>query len=294
MKKSILLITLLFLFLSILTFIGCKPVAKTIFHSEALPPWDPSKGIVILHENEKIDTSKLQKIALIKVGEGGFTVKCSYLEMLNLLKVNASEIGANIIKINEYKEPDRISSCHRFLATAYHTKDSLSNYEVRIPWSEQRKLTVKDFKADTVNRPRRAATSSYNKLYFDNPSPFLKSTLRIEAVFDCRSSYFKEGYNNKYVLEHEQLHFDITELFARKLTKVLQERSNAESLKFYDYLSRKSDSLRLEKSILNDKFDSEVYPDPSQFAYWRLKIDGELKAHDHYNDKVVTFPGYQD
>lgn len=43
----------------------------------------------------------------------------------------------------------------------------------------------------------------------------------VEAFFDRETSWFK-GDTNTYALSHEQTHFDITELYARKLKQSLQ------------------------------------------------------------------------
>jgi hypothetical protein len=47
---------------------------------------------------------------------------------------------------------------------------------------------------------------------------------KIRAYFEKNESWVKEEARTNYRLAHEQLHFDVTELHARKLRKILAER----------------------------------------------------------------------
>ena len=47
---------------------------------------------------------------------------------------------------------------------------------------------------------------------------------KVRAYFEKKESWVKIVARTKHHLEHEQLHFDITELYARKLRKALSEK----------------------------------------------------------------------
>ncbi len=48
---------------------------------------------------------------------------------------------------------------------------------------------------------------------------------KVRAYFEKKESWVKREAMTEHHLRHEQLHFDITELYARKLRKALSERS---------------------------------------------------------------------
>ncbi len=94
-----------------------------------------------------------------------------------------------------------------------------------IAWTEVR-LTWKDFKAEPPRSGRVAATTASGISYQFSTSG-TKNALSIDFViathFYPEKSWYNPVLGDDFVLSHEQLHFDITELFARKLRKELSE-----------------------------------------------------------------------
>ena len=66
------------------------------------------------------------------------------------------------------------------------------------------------------NRPFQAATFSHFKydLAYEISNKSIK--VIIETYFDCENSYFVPSDEDHEVWDHEQLHFDISEIYARK------------------------------------------------------------------------------
>src|SRR5436190_4980330 len=91
-----------------------------------------------------------------------------------------------------------------------------------IPWSINRKLTWNDFhgfassysQADAATAIHISARPFYHKkkLYYD-----------VNAYFIPNQSWFRT--KSAALLRHEQLHFDIAELYARKVRKKISEYS---------------------------------------------------------------------
>jgi len=52
-----------------------------------------------------------------------------------------------------------------------------------------------------------------------------KINYKVRAYFEKEESWVKEEARTEHHLRHEQIHFDITELYARKLRKILSDRS---------------------------------------------------------------------
>lgn len=88
-----------------------------------------------------------------------------------------------------------------------------------IDWSTEQKLTWKDFKGHPdKNSTNAALTSSSINIEFGYNSTGLK--YNIKCRFDKNLSWGR--IKNDYILAHEQGHFDIAEIHARKLHKALK------------------------------------------------------------------------
>ena len=88
-----------------------------------------------------------------------------------------------------------------------------------LEWSVDRKLTWKDFRAQPdKNSTNAALTSSSINIEFGYNNSGLK--YKIKCRFDQNLSWGR--IKNDYILAHEQGHFDIAEIHARKLHKLLK------------------------------------------------------------------------
>lgn len=85
-----------------------------------------------------------------------------------------------------------------------------------IHWSENRKLSWDDFKAPPVRSGSTAALTATH-LGFSYNMVNGKITFTIECRFDKNKSWGL--VKNDWILQHEQGHFDIAEIFARRLHK---------------------------------------------------------------------------
>ncbi len=101
---------------------------------------------------------------------------------------------------------------------------SAQEYET-IVWTEKR-LTWKDFKGPSPVSSRVAATTA-SGISYEFSTAGTKDAFAIDFVitthFYPKKSWYKPVLCDDFVLSHEQLHFDISELFARKLRKELSE-----------------------------------------------------------------------
>lgn len=84
-----------------------------------------------------------------------------------------------------------------------------------IKWVEGRMLTYNDFQGKVPTASPWAALTSSNIYFTYSTANGRLSDFRVYASFIAENSWMK--IENEDVLAHEQLHFDITEIFARKL-----------------------------------------------------------------------------
>jgi hypothetical protein len=124
-------------------------------------------------------------------------------------------------------------------------------------WQENKPLTWADFKGKPEKRFAAASThyDIFKTLSVQNQK---KANVKIEAVFFRNKSWKNKNWINESVLRHEQKHFDIVELFARKLRKSI----SACTFKNNSDLNTKTDSLYKmydkEMDVYQDKYDDET------------------------------------
>lgn len=93
----------------------------------------------------------------------------------------------------------------------------------KIKWEEDKKLSWSNFKSN-INRQRGNNVVAYTNCGWvysvvksTNPKSPVK--IKVETFFNEDKSWKDVKQINDYVLNHEQKHFDIAEVFARKLRK---------------------------------------------------------------------------
>ena len=100
-----------------------------------------------------------------------------------------------------------------------------SSNEETMTWDASRKLTWEDFKADP-NLESDAAALTASGITFGysvktSGRRIIDFTTSVEAHFYPNKSWYLKGKGDNHILKHEQLHFDITELYARKFREQL-------------------------------------------------------------------------
>jgi len=161
-----------------------------------------------------------------------------------------------------------------FPSIGTETKDS-------IYYSPARKLTWADFKGmPDANNPAVAITNSGFGFGLGayRGGGRTQLNINVHCSFSKVESWVKKGYDNEYVLNHEQRHFDIswycTNLFYKKLKAAKLTASNYNQVitdiytESYTYLRQLQDAYDTETNngILKDKQ-----------AEWNKKIDELLK-----------------
>jgi hypothetical protein len=109
-----------------------------------------------------------------------------------------------------------------------------------IAWSSDRPLTIKDFKGKSPSRATDEASLSWVAIEASWECENGQGSSRARAVFDPRRSSWREMNQNiwhgsddpallvprddggRRLLAHEQLHFDLTELWARKIRELFK------------------------------------------------------------------------
>ncbi len=270
------------LFVALATGCGVGVKLTTIQTHPAVATYEP---FVVIEEHEPFDTARFQLVARLRTTDKGMSLGCNYPTVLDTVSSLARSLGANIVKIDRHLLPDAFgSTCHRVEARMYRAEDA-TPFERMITWYPKRRLRLADFMGDTAARPFRAA--SYCGITYHGGQVGRKVTVVVEAFFDHHVSYFKRDSDDAEVLIHEQVHFDMAEIYARRLRKRIAETSFAG----VDATSRLQDmytEAMRELAIEQDRYDAEVYADPSKQSSWSDSVVFRLAELDMYSSHALT------
>ena len=161
-----------------------------------------------------------------------------------------------------------------------------------ILWQENKKLKIQDFRADnkdTVKENRQQFLGAISAIRIEYSS-FQRNKnsvpdFSIKTYFDPNESWML--LKNDYVLQHEQIHFDLTELYARKMRKSVESlrQKNVTNISIY---RKKIQHWNVMKEKASNQFDADnqdyyikigqkilFQKNPKQEA-WKKKVDREL------------------
>ena len=156
----------------------------------------------------------------------------------------------------------------------------LAQGEEFIEWSVGKRLTWDDYLAQPLSSTDAAAiTNTALGIEYHIKNNVL--SYKISCRFSKTRSWGK--YKTAYILQHEQGHFDITEIFARKLAKEIKEYK-FNPRKYQDDLGKIYKRLMDEKEEYQNKYDKETDYSRNQEkqAEWLKKIEEELEETDEF------------
>ena len=253
---------------------------------QSFPARQLYEGLIVFMPGDSIPYTEAEVIGEIRVMDSGTSINCDLETVVDSAKVQALRLGANAIKIYKHKLPSALgSNCHQISAKALRLKE-IQSYEKEIVWDARRRLSIADFKGDTLNRPFQAATCSSFKYKTWGRLIDGYMTLKVETFFDCFCSYFKPDADVEKLLEHEQIHFDISEIYARRFVR--QVSSEIKSIEEFNNIGEKiAKTVFLDMQKRQDLYDSEVYADPSKQSAWMEKTQIELRELQEFAPKQL-------
>ena len=166
-----------------------------------------------------------------------------------------------------------------FLILGLFSFQSGQDYDT-ITWKASERLTWDDFKGEIPNNARAAATTASGITYRFSTTgnrDYMKVDFKVDTYFYPNKSWYQPELCDDVILSHEQLHFDISELYARKLT----ERLNQAKFTRNNIKSKVKVIYRKINEELNDfqnKYDNETNfsRDREQQLIWNENIAQQL------------------
>ena len=148
--------------------------------------------------------------------------------------------------------------------------------EESMVWDAERKLTWEDFQGpippDAIPAATTASGISYrytaNLIHHE-----VRLDFEVTAFFYPNESWYRPDVCDVNVLQHEQLHFDISELFARKMRLRLQRTAFTENVK--------SEVRKIYKEILQELSEFQDRYD------WETNFSRNKEAQNRWNQRIA-------
>ena len=155
-----------------------------------------------------------------------------------------------------------------------------SGDEELLEWSPSKKLTWADYKAQpNPESDAAASTTTYLSIEYNITSNSFG--YKIQSRFSKTHSWGL--HKTPYILSHEQGHFDIAEVFARKLHKKMSEyKFNKKT--FQKDLKKIYDEVTDEKEKTQNDYDEETNHsiNKDKQKEWLRRIEGMLEEYKGY------------
>ncbi len=172
----------------------------------------------------------------------------------------------------------------------YNYSAEAVNEEVFIDWSEDRKLTTSDFKGVVgyFNTKEVASTASGFGFELSDDNGIVSGSIHVR-YYPEKSWWNGDKIDSKsvmYVLKHEQVHFDICELFGRKLYQGILYLIETDRLDDHN-LRKLYEKLEKEYSRYQKKYDKATKHSVNRVEqhYWNIRVAEEL-------EKLAAFKDY--
>lgn len=167
---------------------------------------------------------------------------------------------------------------------------SLQQSDNIICWSKDRKLTWDDFtKKYGLENAAESNVIFFKQITYKGRATGLYDTVVVEtsAIFNKSKSFLSPGSETPILLQHEQGHFDIAEIHARKFRKILMEYIPIyNDYRLMLYIEENKDKIKAENNAEDNLYDEETdhHNFEGEQQRWTEKIGKELKELEHYSD----------
>ncbi|MCG8372761.1 MAG: hypothetical protein MI700_04480 [Balneolales bacterium] len=200
--------------------VSCSPASNLVTNSP-FEPWIEDEFVLVLDVRDNFKNDG-HKIGTIKTADPDSITNCSQSGLLKNLRQKARKHGANVVKIMEYETSDAPNACPGISADIFRVPD-FRKHERAIEWSPDRRLSWQDFKGDSrfsSNKSFSAESFITLKVEQDYYSKPFSSNILVINKFETNLSWVRQDQNHRQdLLIHEEFHFHLSEVYARKMRK---------------------------------------------------------------------------
>lgn len=148
--------------------------------------------------------------------------------------------------------------------------------ENHIVWIESRPLNWFDFAGQVIDTSQYDA-ESFAEVRYNYQSNGLKDlSFEVFANFNRNTSWCRDRHRSEALLKHEQIHFDIAELYARKLKRAFEEYQY--SINYNDEILKIFNEKKQEYHLMQRQYDEETNHSLNRMKQkeWESKIQDGL------------------
>lgn len=146
-------------------------------------------------------------------------------------------------------------------------------------------LTWEDFRALPDEKSKFDANTNAGLTFswgVKNDNGVIELTYEVISYFNPYLSWVKKDSDNDHLLKHEQVHFDITELHARKLRKKLSEVNTGSLGKDpKGFLTRIYQAVEKERATMQVEFDKD--------SRHSMNTDGEARWREFVRTELLKY-----
>ena len=157
------------------------------------------------------------------------------------------------------------------------TMSSAYSQENFITWNDKNQLQWIDFNGPAKDSSNYDAESFAEVRYSYTFNNFSDFKFEVNATFNRNTSWYRREAQSTSLLKHEQLHFDIAELFAKKLKAEFENFSYTANFK--NEIAEIFDKKKLQYHLMQEKYDIETSHslNSEKQRQWEFAIREELK-----------------
>lgn len=146
-----------------------------------------------------------------------------------------------------------------------------SNNKNIITWENSKQLKWEYFNGDPIMESKFSAYSTMGISRNYNEKDFIK--IMVKTLFVKDKSWVKPNPSDN-LLKHEQGHFNLFEIYARKLRKIYIENSDSIDIDYYNY----------QYKVINEYLDSITIKYDKETDFSR-----NIKEQERWNDSIVVW-----
>ena len=153
-----------------------------------------------------------------------------------------------------------------------------------ILWQRDSLLSFSDFK----KKPNGSFQGlTYSGLYLDMKQEDHLVKVYCYVLFICKESFLKDS--SESLLKHEQLHFDITELYARKMRQQLSQKNPDKEKSISSAIQKTYNSIVIDLNDEQNRYDKETIHGTNEIKQlqWIDSIHKQLNQLENYTESEV-------
>lgn len=257
----------------LLSFPGCSFNA----HAEEAPG---NNDIIILKQEDAAPRAAQKLSQRIFTGDG-LNGDCSFYELQLGAEQYAAQTGANVLKIVSRAAHSRKQRCDK-IEVAFYRADNPHEAEQSFRWDASRPLTWDDFRGGIRHgASNNIAAETSCGIGIETNLVSSGGVVHVYAfnTFDKRESWVRAGFERIDVLLHEQGHWDICELYTRKM-QARFDATNISGANIHQAVSAIYDAVSAEYLARQEQYEQETQHGivETEQKRWMQMIGKELAA----------------